>query len=229
MADENEGGGSGLSGLMDKKVFGVPLPLVGGLVIAVAIVLYRMFGSKSGTSGSPGQGTQFSSSTTSTNPQTGVSTSYTASGDGYLPGTLTYGAGPMPISGGDIYINNPAPTNTSTTPPSNGDWLDSYGATQIAQIQSLVGKQGGYQQQVVDDVKAAYNAEIQKYGQAYADANHYSWIGPGNVQAIPKHLTMAQQITTNLPSNPVWGQVNPQALQVAPPANDSPSSPVPAS
>ena len=222
MADENEGGG----GLNLQRKIG-PLPLYAWVMIAggVGLIIFKLMGSKSatGASGGPGAGTQFSSSTTSTNPQTGVSTSYTASGDGYLPGQLTFQAGPMPYSGGDIYINTPAPTNTTTPggPPNEvynpggadagPEGGETYGRSEIAAIQKLVG-QYGYTQNIVDDVQAAYNAEVTKNGQAIADAQHYSWLGPSNVQAIPRHLTAQNQITTGLPNNPVWGQAAPQAL-----------------
>jgi hypothetical protein len=228
MAEETETGGGGfsLSGLMDRKVFGIPLPFFGGGVLLVAILAYRMFGAGrngNNANGGPGPGNQFSSTSTYTDPTTGLSTSYTATGNGYLPGQLTYQAGPMPYQQGDVYVNFPT-SNTNNPPATSGDWQDSYGQTQINQIQALVGQPGGYNQAEVDDVRAAYNAEVAKFGQAYADANHYSWIGPGNVQAIPKHLTMQSQITTGLPNNPHWGDVNKQATQVAPPANDSPNA-----
>lgn len=123
MAEEDEGGGGGgIAGMLTRKVG--PLPIWTWVMGAGALgfIIYRMKGGSSSSSGgtsNTGQGSQFNSSTsqTTTNPATGDTTtnSYSASGDGYLPGQLTYGAGQMPVSSGDIYINEGAGTSTTTS------------------------------------------------------------------------------------------------------------------
>lgn len=121
MADDTSSGS--IQGMLSRKVG--PLPVYAWVVAAAAVgfVLYRMgFGQKAGTSSGgssgPGPGDQFSSSTTQsgTTPSGGqYSSSYSAQGNGYLPGQLTYAASPMPVSGGDIYVNVPTQSNTTST------------------------------------------------------------------------------------------------------------------
>lgn len=218
MADEPEtGGGGGLSRLMDRKVFGIPLPVVGAGVLGVAILAYRLFGSKntSGNNANGGAGNQFSSTSTYTDPTTGLSTSYTATGNGYLPGQLTYQAGPMPYQQGDVYVNYPAQTNTPTPPtqPQYPDQFDPsgkdigqyrYGADQVSYVIANIGKYG-LTQAIADDIQKSYQAMVAKVGAQQADLYHYSWIGPGNVQAIPKGETNTTQTTTGLPGSPTYG------------------------
>jgi hypothetical protein len=216
MAEEPETGGGGfsLSGLMDRKVFGIPLPVVGAGVLGVAILAYRMFGAGrigNNANGGPGPGNQFSSTSTYTDPTTGLSTSYTATGNGYLPGQLTYQAGPMPYQQGDVYVNYPAQTNTPTPPPDqypdqfNAEGRDigqyRYGADEISYLFANIGKYG-LTQDVVNDVQKAYMQMVAKVGKQQADLYHYSYIGPGNVQAIPRGETNTTQTVTGLPGNP---------------------------
>jgi phage tail protein X len=76
-------------------------------------------GSATGATGTTadGQGNQFTSSTdTQTTDASGntVDTSFSSSGNGFLPGQLTTQASPMPFSSGDVYVNVPASTNDIT-------------------------------------------------------------------------------------------------------------------
>jgi hypothetical protein len=99
-----------------------PLPMWSWFMIAggIGLVIFKVLGGKKAgaptTGGKTGAGSQFSS----TNTKTGTdeqgnqfSQSYSATGDGFLPGQLTYGASPMPFSSGDVYVNYPAPNNTN--------------------------------------------------------------------------------------------------------------------
>jgi hypothetical protein len=129
---EPEGGG-GAGAMLGRKVG--PLPIWSWVMIAggVGMVIYRMKkGSTAATTGasgssSPGQGTAFQTtqSATQTDPATGAlqTTSYSAQGDGYLPGMLSYAAGPMPYQQGDVYVNQtvsglstPQPTGSPSAP-----------------------------------------------------------------------------------------------------------------
>lgn len=109
-----------------------PLPAYGWLMIAggTGYVLYHMGFGRTLTGGSSsggqntGQGTTFNSgqttSKTTTDPTTGAQTTQTntfsAQGDGYLPGMMTYGAGPMSYSAGDVYVNYPAQQSPPPAP-----------------------------------------------------------------------------------------------------------------
>lgn len=219
MADDPEvsSGGGRMGALMERKVFGLPLPVVGAVVLGGAILMYRIFGAKKAAGGSsPGQGTQFNSTTTRTDPTTGVSTSYSASGDGYLPGFLSTQAGPMPYQQGDVYVNYPVQTNMPTPagpPPSNPDLFNDkgqdlgqyrYGSDEIAYLWSNIGKYG-LTSPIVQDIQDSYTKMVAKVGQQQADMYHYSYIGPGNVQAIPRGEANTTQTTTGLPGSPVYG------------------------
>lgn len=112
---------------LKNKTAGLPngVWILGG----VAVVFFFYFKHKqsaaaaaSGNPNMPGQQPgQFSTSTTTTNPTTGDQTTYTASGPNssiYSPAQLTYSAGPMPYSGGDVYVNYPGQPTAPT--PYNG-------------------------------------------------------------------------------------------------------------
>lgn len=104
-----------------------PLPIYGWLMLAggAGLILFRIAGGKSAQSQTSngtdtGQGNEFSSEQTytKTDPNTGetYTTTYNSQGNGYLPGMLSWAAGPMPIQQGDVYVNLPGNNNT-TTPP----------------------------------------------------------------------------------------------------------------
>ena len=80
----------------------------------------------------------------------------------------------------------------------NGEEPYLYGNAQVRYVQQHVGA-GGYTQAVYQDVYNAYMQVVHSQGQATADTYHYSWIGPGNVQAIPKGTLSVSQILQNLP------------------------------
>lgn len=110
MAEEE--GSSELDGMLTRKVG--PLPIWSWVMIAggAGFLLFKLgFGGKSSSaagSGSPGQGSQFQSSQTQTGTDAAgnqFTNSYSATGNGYLPGMLTTQASPMPYSLGDIYVN----------------------------------------------------------------------------------------------------------------------------
>lgn len=120
MAEEDEEGRGGIGGMLSRKVG--PFAIWTWLMLAGAagLIIYRMRKGQTASAGSgaSGQGTQFNSSQTQsgTTPSGGQYTStYSASGNGYLPGQLTYGASPMPVSGGDVYVNYPAGSSNTTT------------------------------------------------------------------------------------------------------------------
>ncbi len=99
---------------LTKKVGPFPLFVWAGAAVVLVFVFIRMRRNKAGDKGAAGGlggGSQFSSSqsTSETDPKTGktVTSQYSASGDGYMPGMLTYQAGAMPYSQGDVYVNYP--------------------------------------------------------------------------------------------------------------------------
>lgn len=124
-----------------------PLPNYVWIFGGVAVVAFFVFRNRkahpsSGSGGSGGsdpQG-QFSSSTTTTDPNTGTSTSYTANGptSGFLSGGALTGwnASPMGYSGGDVYVNYPG---SSTDPGYQGPTLPPVNATMAG-----VGQTGSY-------------------------------------------------------------------------------------
>lgn len=178
---------------------------------AVGFVLFKLgigkLGAKSNSS--PGQGSQFQSSQTKTTTDANgnqTTTSYSATGDGFLPGMLTMQGNPMPYSLGDIYINNPVPTTTPSgnspvgSSPNEEPYL--YGHQELDYIknnETSSSNPNGYTPQLYQDVLNAYMSVLHSQGQDQADAYHYSWIGPGNVQAIPQNSTSASQTLQNLP------------------------------
>lgn len=213
-----------LDDILQRRVGPFPIWTWVGLAGAAGFLFYRFrTASKAGggTSGNPGQGTQFSSTQTQSGTDTSggqYSSSYTATGNGYLPGYLTTAASPMPYSGGDIYINYPATTSTQSSSPVPGgpaytDVLDrpggrdlgnyEYGSDEVNYIANNIGVGSyGFNQPLEGDIQAAYNKMVSLVGQDQANQYHYSWLGPGNVQAIPRFTTMAQQIVGGLPNNP---------------------------
>jgi hypothetical protein len=197
MAEEDEGGGgSGVTGMLTRKVG--PLPVWTWVMIAGAVgfIIYRMRSAASGTpsaSGSnTGQGNQFNSSTssTSTNPATGDSTTntYTASGNGYLPGELTYGAGSMPTSPGDIYINYPNQSSNTTgaqLPTSVGTY-------------TVTGKTSPSDQYPLGVVVAAYNLSKTDYTNQAFDSVKLEEENPTLVPPYPVGTVLSiPQITTD--------------------------------
>jgi hypothetical protein len=217
--DENEGGGGGggIGGMLGRRIG--PLPMYAWLMLAggAGLIIFHLKGassssSSSGTGGTnTGQGNQFSStSTTSGTDAAGqqYSDSYSAQGNGYLPGQLTYGAGPMPTSAGDVYVNYPATNTTTSSPPSNpNDVINSSGKDVgqylfgTDQINYLIQNKGKYgiTDQIIGDVQKAYSQISSSQGQGQAGMYHYSWMGPGNVQAIPPYVNSTQDIKVNLP------------------------------
>lgn len=199
-----------VGGILKHKVGPFPAYVWVVLAGAVGYAIFKMSGGKkSGSpSGSRGQGTAFQSgqSTTTTDPTTGrqTTTTYNAQGDGYMPGMLTYGASPMPYSGGDVYVNVPASNNTSDGAPdvynSAGENVGQYrfGSDQIHYLQQNLGK-NHISPQIISDVQKAYAEIASSQSQGQADQYHYSWIGPSNVQAIPKYVNSIQDVKVNLP------------------------------
>lgn len=128
MADDApSGGGRKLPdiGAFLKKKTG-PLPNAVYVFAAAAILFYIIKRNKqkkaaaATTNPSTGDQGQFSSTTTTTDPKTGTSTSYSATGPstGFLntgPALVT-GAGNMPYSGGDVYVNYPGQTTQPGRP-----------------------------------------------------------------------------------------------------------------
>lgn len=122
----------GMGSLLTKKAGPLPIGAWAAIAGVSGFIFVRFMAknkagaaSASGTSDT-GQGDTFSSgqTTTTTDPTTGdsVTSTYNAQGNGYLPGMLSWGAGPMPIQQGDVYVNLPAGNNTTTntTPTTPG-------------------------------------------------------------------------------------------------------------
>ena len=212
------GGGGGVGAMLTRKVG--PLPIWSWVMAAGAIgfIIYRMksgssSSSGSGTSGTSGQGSQFNSSTsqTTTNPSTGDTTtnSYSASGDGYLPGQLTYGAGSMPVSSGDIYINEGAGTSTTTSGTSPTQETG-YNYTVLPGAKSNTGGYSGQFIQTItqtaygipnasDPISAAYMAMVVRENNPQVDWQTVDTNGgliPAGTQLVIPGITGPQQGTS---------------------------------
>jgi len=68
-----------------------------------------------------------------------------------------------------------------------------YGGDELSYIQQNIGK-FGFTQSLYNDVLKAYQQVAAKSGVGQANSMHYSWIGPGNVQAIPVNNVNAVDI-----------------------------------
>lgn len=190
--DETEGGG-GIGGMLTRKIG--PLPMWSWLMAAGAIglIIYRMRSGSSSSSANTGQGSQFNSSTssTTTNLATGdtTSNSYTASGNGYLPGELTYGAGSMPVSPGDIYINYPNQGSGNTTGPQLPTSVGTY---------TVTGKTNPSDQYPLGVVVAAYNLSKTDYTNQAFDSVKLEEENPTLVPPYPVGTVLTiPQITTD--------------------------------
>lgn len=73
-----------------------------------------------------------------------------------------------------------------------------YGADELSYLQSNIGNFGLTQAEYTD-VSNAYAQIVQKYGQGTANDLHYSWIGPGNVQGLPRQPATSGQAYNGLP------------------------------
>lgn len=75
-----------------------------------------------------------------------------------------------------------------------------YGGDELSYLKANIGNYGLTQSEV-NDVVAAYTQVAQQYGNDYANQQHYSWIGPGNVQTTPQYPLTSQpnQGLANLP------------------------------
>jgi hypothetical protein len=98
-----------------------------------------------------------------------------------------------------------SPSASSTSPPSHaystsgrdlGEYR--YGGDQLSYLKQNIGS-FGITQSEYQDVVNAYQKIATSQGSAAANAMHYSWIGPGNVQAIPQQSLTASQTQQNLP------------------------------
>jgi len=127
-----------------------PLPLGAWVAIAggAGFIFVKVLGGKkaaaAGGTSPTGAGNQFSSTSTKSGTDAEgnqFSNSYSAQGNGYLPGQLTYGASPMPFSSGDIYVNLPDSNHTnpdsSPTPPAGSRQVT---LDQDSYIQTIVQK-----------------------------------------------------------------------------------------
>jgi len=182
-----------------------PLPLWAWAVLAGGVVMLASRGAKkSAAAGDGSAGGQFNTSQTFSGTNAAgedYSTTYSASGTGSPTGILTYGPGNMPIQGGDIYNNYPVPPNgppDQYSPSGQNVGQYRFGSDQLAYLEQNKG-QKGITDSIISDVRAAYNAVSDKHGQGQANMYHYSWIGPGNVQAIPPYVNSAQDIVVGLP------------------------------
>jgi hypothetical protein len=125
--------GNALGERLTKKVGPFPLFVWVGAVFIIAFLFIRVRNNKKGASGAgggTGAGNQFTSSqsTSETDPKTGKTTTsqYSATGNGYLPGSLTYQAGAMPYSQGDVYVNYPvqgSPTQPAARDSNSANFL----------------------------------------------------------------------------------------------------------
>jgi len=180
--------------------------------IAGVIIFRRRMGSTSAsqpTTTAPGASGEFQSGTaTTTTDKDGntVTTQYSASGPltGY-PGYLTTQAGPMPYSGGDIYVNVPA-TNAAPPPPQQQtqtyrQLLD----TKTFNPQTEAG--------VPFTMMPALPNETWKdvAARAWGFANNYAEITDPKIQAQVSHLADVIRSTNNRPGStgtgPAPGQI----------------------
>lgn len=136
MAEETPSGGGrklpDVGAFLRKKTGPLPNAVYVFAAAAVLFYLYKRNQQKKAaaatTNPSTGDQGQFSSTTTTTDPKTGTSTTYSANGPstGFLntgPAMVT-GAGNMPYSGGDVYVNYPGQTTrppTGVSPPPDHD------------------------------------------------------------------------------------------------------------
>lgn len=123
-----------LEGMLGRNVG--PLPVWSWVMIGggVGMLIFKFTKGKktasstSGTGSSPGQGDTFQSSQSQsgTAADGGQYTSnYSAQGNGFMPGMLTWGAGPMPTQQGDVYVNlPPAASNTPAAASAPGALTD---------------------------------------------------------------------------------------------------------
>jgi hypothetical protein len=111
-----------------KGPFPVWVYALGAFGITYWFLMHQRSKAAAGGSGQGGSNSQFSSSQSSkyTDPKTGaeINSSYSASGQGYggaygSPAQFVTSAGPMPYSGGDVYVNFPGQTTSPTPPPTH--------------------------------------------------------------------------------------------------------------
>lgn len=113
---------SALSSMLGRRIGPFPAYVWVMGAGAAGLLIYRLMKARQSTSsseGNMGQGNNFSSTQTMSGSTPGggqYSTSYSANGNGYLPGSLTWDASNIPIQPGDIYVNVPTQSNTEPTP-----------------------------------------------------------------------------------------------------------------
>lgn len=180
--------------------------------IAGVIIFRRRMGSTSAsqpTTTAPGASGEFQSGTaTTTTDKNGntVTTQYSASGPltGY-PGYLTTQAGPMPYSGGDIYVNVPA-TNAAPPPP----------AQQTQTIRQLLDSKK-FNEQTANGVPWTMMPALpgetwnDVAARAWGFADNYSQITDPKVKAQVAHLATIVSQMNNTPGStgngPAPGQI----------------------
>lgn len=100
----------------------------------------------------------------------------------------TQPATPTASSGnGDVY---------NASGQDTGQYL--YGGAQLNYLNQNIGS-FGLTTDEVNDVQTAYNQVAGLQGANAANSMHYSWLAPGNVQAIPMNLLSASDIIQGLP------------------------------
>jgi hypothetical protein len=258
--DDDEGDDSGgMSGALSRQAGPLKIYQWLGFGGAAAYLIYRfmksrgMVGTAAGTSASTSP-TQFTSSqdTSTTDPTTGNTTtsSFSASGDSFLPGEITTSAQPMPFSAGDIYVNvagqgatppaqnvpaAPSPiTNVQMPHVRSAQGVDvgeyRFGADQLQYLQSHIGT-FGITQPTVNEVTSYYNNIAANYGTDVADNYHYAddnhqvtaipeFVGAGGAVVYPKSTSTS---ATSGPSNVFNGSGLPGTNVPANPNNPSPT------
>jgi len=61
-----------------------------------------------------------------------------------------------------------------------------FGGDELSYLQKNIGS-NGITQSEYNDVLSAYQKVANQYGVDYANQQHFSWIGPGNVQTMPQY------------------------------------------
>lgn len=113
------------------------------------------------------------------------------------------GAGPRRAKGGTT--TGASSTTSVTAQPVGSSAAEEpylYGHQQLDYLQQHLqssSNPAGYTQGVYQDVSNAYMQVVHSQGQNQADSYHYSWIAPGNVQAIPQNALSVSQVLQNLP------------------------------
>lgn len=171
-----------------------PLPvwawMAVGLGLAIAYSSWRK--NKTAAASTPSTTTPPAGVQTAANTPPFVIQNYTQTAPGGGPVTQPSGSSGVGATGGN------GAGSSNAVSPSGGAEPYLYGQAQIDYLNQHIGP-GAYTQQIVSDVQKAFIQVARSQSAGVANSYHYSWIGPGNVQAIPKGAGSVSQIIQSLP------------------------------